>query len=230
MFTPNNVYNYCKNQLGITKDVYSSQFNQPAVGAYCCAFGCAAFLNSGKNIGYWANCGTTSDGGIQYGMKKAGFKQTTDYENLGYMWPIILDRPNGLKYDHFCFSLGEYRMNNGIKEIKTIGGNPNQILWFPLSQVVAAFIPNWDDGKGTGWYKDGEGYRHYTNGELDKNKVFKGEGAYKDNYYYVGVDGYIVKDKFKQYDGQWYYACKDGHIARNEIVQIKADSKGRLFT
>ena len=226
MFTAQKVYDYCNSQLGVTKDVYSQQFNQPAVGAYCCAFGCAAFLNGGKNIGYWANCGRTADGGIQYGMEKAGFTKNNDANNLKFMDALILDRPTqSTPFDHFCFSLGTYRTNNGVREIQTIGGNPNRIIWFPVSQVIAAFTPNWDNPVKDGWILENGRYRHYTKGELDTNKAIAGEEQYTGNWYYVGNDGYVTKDKFLTKDGKWYYACKDGHLARNETIPLKADDK-----
>ena len=201
----------------------------PAVGAYCCAFGCATFKNAGKNIGYWPNCGESTDGGIQYGMRKAGFEELKNFTSLQAMDAIILDRPKGLTFDHFCFSLGEYRTNNGTREIKTIGGNPNEIVWFPVSQIIRAFRPCWETEKKNGWYKEQGMWFHYTDGAIDRNKVIRGDGDLKKNYYYVDANGHVVTNRLMKRNGKWYYAARDGHILRNENLVIKAKDNGELY-
>lgn len=215
-FTAQNVYNYCKSQLGVTADVYSQLFGYNPVSAYCCRFASAAFLKGGKNIGCWSNCGESSENGIQYGFVKAGFiKKYTDFHNLGFMWPIILDRPKQTTpFDHVCFSLGEYRNNNGIKEIKTIGGNPNSIVWFPVSEIIRAFIPNYDELK-NGWIQESGTWHHYTNGSLDKNKWIMGEGTYTGKWFYVNENGSPKKNCLQKGEGKykdnWYYLGPSGY-------------------
>ena len=228
MFTANKLLEVCKTQNGTVGGEkywkyfgYNSSFYNKD---WCCVFGCWALAEAGKNIGCWPNCGRVkSDGGIQYGMEAAGFKKVNSLDEAGAGACIIINHHNDSYYiyDHFVIWKGTY--SNDGKSIKVWNGNASNSVKeseYPINHIEAIFMPNFENVK-NGWYLEGGKYRHYTDGVLDKNKWAIGNGQYSDNWYYLGDNGYVVKNTWILSGDSWYYLKNDGVMATNEIVYWK---------
>lgn len=218
-FTADKVLEYYESQYGKKGGAeYFADFGLSDLGSWCAIGACDALKHAGKNIGAWINCGTDSGSGIQAGFKKANFNRCDNLKEAARGAFLIMNWHNDTYYiyDHVCCWYGDYDSTG--KKVRTANFNvsgTNAERYFNISDIQAIWMPDYVDG----WIREYGKWRHYTNGELDKNCWVMGSGSYAGKWFYLGNNGNVLTDEWIKTNGKYYYVGSDGAAVTKKIMK-----------
>ena len=221
-FTAKKLLEVCASQDGhVGGNKYCDYFGRSDLygKAWCSVFGCWSFANAGRNIGCWPNCGRVeAEGGVQAGMKKAGFKECKSLDEAGPGAALIINHHDDgyYIYDHFTIWCGTYSYNSsGVYCVDVWNGNASnkvQKSKYPVSHVERIWMPNFDSEQPAkdGWVKENGTWYFYENGSKKKNAWAKGTDNYAGFMFYLGSDGAPVTKQRKKIGGKYYCFAANG--------------------
>ena len=76
-----------------------------------------------------------------------------------------------------------------------------------------------------GWQQDGKEWCYFKNGELIRNE-FRISG---NNWYYIGDDGYMVRNRLLKFRDAYYYMDANGVMVTDMFVSFSKDGKKTMY-